>query len=118
MSPRCTGAPLRYVTTISPERRRVVELAVRLHRVRLVRAPEHARRQVDVLRVDRVGDFVDADLPARERGRVELDAHRVLAPIRTPSPARRPAIIEMRCAMNVSANSSSCEIGIVVDVNA
>ena len=60
------------------ERRRVLELAVRLHRERLVRPPKHSRRQIHVLAVDRVRDFVDADLPIGERRRIELHAHGVL----------------------------------------
>ena len=62
----------------SRERCRVLELAVRLNRVRLVRPPQNARRQIDVLIADGARDLVDTNLAIRQRRRIELHTHRVL----------------------------------------
>src|SRR3989441_630140 len=60
------------------ERGRVLELPVRLHRVGAVRAPQHARRQVDVAGVDRARHLVDPQRAAGQGLGIELDAHGVL----------------------------------------
>src|SRR5439155_23667563 len=61
-----------------PELGRALELAVRLHRVGAVRAPQDARRQVDVAGGDAGGDLVNPDGAGRQRLGVELDPHGVL----------------------------------------
>src|SRR5204863_320821 len=50
-----------------PELGRALELAVRLHRVGAVRAPQDARWQVDVAGGDAVRDLVDPDGARRQR---------------------------------------------------
>src|SRR5438034_2249143 len=65
-------------TTLFRSLRRALELAVRLHGVGPVRAPQDARRQVDVAGGDAVRDLVDPDGPRRQRFGVELDPHGVL----------------------------------------
>jgi len=57
---------------------RVLELSRRLHRQRRLRAIEHTRRHVDVLRRDRVRDVLERDVAGRELIRIELQADGVL----------------------------------------
>jgi hypothetical protein len=80
-----------------------------------VRADDRSGRRVDVPRAQRRLDLVDADLPRGERVRIEL---RVDANFWLPSTCTcaTPLTIEMRCAMRVSAYSSSVHGGTVVDV--
>src|SRR5581483_575365 len=74
--------PYRRAVPVGDDHRAVLvrggELAGRLDRVRLLRPEEHPGRQVDVGRLDGLRDLVDAEAAARDRVRVELDAHRVL----------------------------------------
>ena len=69
--------------------------------------------QVDVPVRQRGLDFVDADLARRQRVRIHLHVHGVLLAPSTCTCAT-PLTIEMRCAMRVSAYSSSVHSGSVV----
>ena len=62
-----------------------------------MRPVQRARRQIHVRFCTAVLNFVDSDLPGRQRLRVELDPHRVLLRSRTPAPAPRPS--PSRCAV-------------------
>ena len=98
------------MTTIDLNCVGVHQLAAGLQREGLVRPDDGAGRRVDVPVPQRALDFVDADLPRRQRVRIELGVHRVLLAPSTCTCAT-PLTIEMRWAMRVSAYSSSVHGG-------
>ena len=80
----------------------VHQLAVGLHREGLVRPPQRARRQIGVVRLDRVLHFVDADAARGQQVGIQLNAHGIFAAPNTCTCAT-PLIVEMRGAIRVSA---------------
>ena len=82
------------------------QLAGGLNRERLFGAVELAGGHVAVVALDRRLHVVHADAAAGERVGIQLDAYRVFLPAEDLH-LRDAATVEMRCAMTVSAYSST-----------